>query len=200
MNSQLSVQLLLDTDLFAEVRPALTANAPFVALVNTAGHDLLARLGLKGFRSEVEHRMANAGQIVSSWELGTIDHDLWPTDALRRAHSAPSLLSHISGPDSHLLLIQIDPSLCWFDGHFPGQPILAGVVQLHLAILLARKLFGLAHYPQEITRLKFQRPVVPPRTLELHLIETQPGHIQFRYRAEDTEHSQGRLRFDEHAL
>ncbi|NDV23253.1 3-hydroxyacyl-ACP dehydratase FabZ family protein [Desulfovibrio sp. JC022] len=59
-----------------------------------------------------------------------------------------------------------------FDGHFPGNPILPGVIQTLLGQLSAAE--ALEHeYPaekitlQSVTRCKFLRPVKPMETLEL---------------------------------
>jgi 3-hydroxymyristoyl/3-hydroxydecanoyl-(acyl carrier protein) dehydratase len=95
----------------------------------------------------------------------------------------------------HRLLLEVTPELCWFQGHFPGRPILAGVVQLHLAALLAAHLFGLTGGLREVTRLKFQHLVIPPRILDLLFESTGSQQIRFRYAAKDRVHSQGRLDF-----
>ena len=44
----------------------------------------------------------------------------------------------------------------YFQGHFPGQPVLPGIVQLHLAVLVCRALYGFDDAPQEVKRLKFK--------------------------------------------
>lgn len=57
----------------------------------------------------------------------------------------------------------------WFDGHFPGWPILPGAVQLGWAVALARECFGFAGPPTDIRRLKFRHPIAPGDRLMLEL-------------------------------
>lgn len=61
-----------------------------------------------------------------------------------------------------------------FAGHFPGQPILPGSVLLDL--ILAR--WG-ARW-ERVVRVKFQRPVLPGQTLEVHFSPgSQAALVQF---------------------
>ena len=51
------------------------------------------------------------------------------------------------------------PSFIGFQGHFPEQPILPGIVQIMAAAYTAS--LGAQHRLQRIKRCKFTRPVVP---------------------------------------
>jgi 3-hydroxymyristoyl/3-hydroxydecanoyl-(acyl carrier protein) dehydratase len=162
------------------------------------GHDMLARLGMDGFRREVSRKAPECGQQGAVWAVLPLGEHIWPREALERPHGVPQVLSHLQDASVHRLLLDVRPDLCWFQGHFPGKPILAGVVQLHLAAMLAGHLFGLAGHPRDVSRLKFQQLVIPPRVLELSLEETADHQVRFRYAAEGKEHSQGRLSFAGH--
>lgn len=48
-----------------------------------------------------------------------------------------------------------------FEGHFPGNPILPAVVQIHLCLAAALRLSGQARQLDEVRRAKFMRPVLP---------------------------------------
>jgi 3-hydroxymyristoyl/3-hydroxydecanoyl-(acyl carrier protein) dehydratase len=122
---------------------------------------------------------------------------IWPREALERPRGVPRVLSHLQDAGVHRLLLEVTLDLCWFQGHFPGRPILAGVVQLHLAAMLAGHLFGLAGHPRDVSRLKFQHLVTPPRVQELYHQDSADHQVRFRYTAEGEEHSQGRLNFAE---
>ncbi len=67
------------------------------------------------------------------------------------------------------LALLISPDMHHFQGHFPDQPILPGVVQLDWVIALAREAFELPKQFLRMETLKFQA-LIPPRTrLELSL-------------------------------
>ncbi len=81
-----------------------------------------------------------------------------------------------------LLELQVPETLCWFAGHFPGTPVLPGVVQVFWAECFARQLFG--RFPGEylLRNLKFNQMVLPGAALTLTLGEDmQKGRLEFRY-------------------
>ena len=98
---------------------------------------------------------------------------------------------HDEGQD---LTLFIDPALPQFDGHFPGHPILAGVVQLEWAELFGRERFGIAGEFAGMEALKFQRVITPDRCVTLSLAWT-PGKLAFRYHSTQGQHASGRLLF-----
>ena len=59
----------------------------------------------------------------------------------------------------------------FFQGHFPGNPILPGIVQLHWAIGFSMGLLGFSEAPHDIKRLKFKN-IVQTFVLRLH-----PPHL-----------------------
>ena len=91
--------------------------------------------------------------------------------------------------------LEITQDLDWFRGHFPDQPILPGVVQLHWAVCAAREYLGLESQPTEIKRLKFKSIVTPPRTLDLTLAKRGQGEVDFQFATGDDQNSQGLLVF-----
>jgi hypothetical protein len=96
--------------------------------------------------------------------------------------------------DGCRLHLQINPGLAWFEGHFPDQPVLPGVVQLHWAILAAMQLPGIEGLPTAIRRLKFRHMLVPPAPVTLELARSG-DIVSFSYHWQDTEYSNGRLHF-----
>ena len=87
-----------------------------------------------------------------------------------------------------------------FAGHFPGLPILPGVVQLDWAVRLARRLIpGLADHPpcHSVEQLKFQAVVTPGTTLQLVLHWNPDDHLlNFTFTHGERVCSSGRLRFE----
>ncbi len=93
--------------------------------------------------------------------------------------------------------LEVSPELSWFQGHFPGEPVLPGIVQVHWAAEVASILFDLEGPPQHIKRLKFSNVIVPPRVIELTLASHGERDVQFQIQGEGLQHSQGRLVFPE---
>jgi acyl-coenzyme A synthetase/AMP-(fatty) acid ligase len=95
------------------------------------------------------------------------------------------------------LSLDIVPQLRVLEGHFPGAPVLPGVVQLDWAIAFARQVFP--DMPPRFVRvdqLKFQQPVLPPVQLELALEwSAEARHLSFRYSSQHGAHSTGRVVF-----
>lgn len=80
-----------------------------------------------------------------------------------------------------------------FDGHFPGNPILPGVVQIHWAMHFANELldFDINRF-ESIKNLKFKQPIEPKTWLKLNLVTAACGHtLRFSYSSKRGIHSSG---------
>jgi 3-hydroxymyristoyl/3-hydroxydecanoyl-(acyl carrier protein) dehydratase len=94
------------------------------------------------------------------------------------------------------LRVPIPAELGYFRGHFEGQPILAGVVQLQqIALRQARRRWPELGAVARITRLKFKRLVRPGEELFLRLERKSELHVQFELDAADGPVSSGVLHF-----
>ena len=97
------------------------------------------------------------------------------------------------------LELQIPANLHWLKGHFPSQPVLAGVVQTDWACRIALRLFNLQNAPKRIDNLKFQNVIIPPQTVKLEFLRaTASQSIHFRYsnpELPDHTFSEGKLVF-----
>jgi 3-hydroxymyristoyl/3-hydroxydecanoyl-(acyl carrier protein) dehydratase len=113
--------------------------------------------------------------------------------------SFPRILSFTADSGFFRVKLDISQDLCWFRGHFPDQPVLPGVVQLHWAIIVACALFDFSGSPREIKRLKFKNIVTPPKLLELSVCQHGPNEVQFEFCSDDAQNSLGRLVFAEKA-
>ncbi|BCX80823.1 hypothetical protein MIT9_P0399 [Methylomarinovum caldicuralii] len=90
--------------------------------------------------------------------------------------------------------LYLPADLACFQGHFPGFPLLAGVVQIHWAAALFLEEFALPLCFRRMENIKFKRLVVPEMTLELRLdYDPERKRLAFRYRTGEGECSSGRL-------
>jgi len=96
------------------------------------------------------------------------------------------------------LHLVIGHKLKWFEGHFPENPVLPGVVQVHWAVSLAKRLFVEEEQFRQVENLKFKSVVLPGMTLVLQFSGFLADEkIRFSFLASDSEevHSEGRLLF-----
>jgi 3-hydroxyacyl-[acyl-carrier-protein] dehydratase len=64
-----------------------------------------------------------------------------------------------------------------FAGHFPGRPILPGVFQLEIIRMTAEWIQNRPLAVREISKAKFQRPIMPGETLRLNLKLSQADGV-----------------------
>ena len=88
-----------------------------------------------------------------------------------------------------------------FAGHFPGQPILPGVLQVHWAYQFAAERFAIDGEFVRMTRLKFQKPVLPDDELLLTLAYApEARQLRFAYDSVKGRHASGIMEFSATAL
>jgi 3-hydroxymyristoyl/3-hydroxydecanoyl-(acyl carrier protein) dehydratase len=104
-----------------------------------------------------------------------------PQEPRRLELSEHSVNSDSEG-ENHQIKIRVPSDLLWFQGHFPGDPVLPAVVQLHEALMLARKIWPDLVRLRTVARAKFQSPIRPADALTMHLRRSSgSGAIGFRY-------------------
>jgi len=100
------------------------------------------------------------------------------------------------GETSVTLSLTVPEDLLYFDGHFPGSPILPGVVQLDWAIARGRHYFDMPPVFRDIAMLKFQQVITPGATVELELAwDSAKSSLQFKYLSQAGQHASGRVIF-----
>ncbi len=81
-----------------------------------------------------------------------------------------------------------------FSGHFPGNPIVPGVVLLDRAILFAEKMIGRSQLKWQVGNSKFFSPVRPGEALTFVFQAKASGSISFNVRTADRDVASGSLK------
>ncbi|TLX60917.1 AMP-binding protein [Stutzerimonas nosocomialis] len=111
----------------------------------------------------------------------------------------PDSLSQHQTDDHWLLELGVPVDLAHFTGHFPGTPVLPGVVQIDWALSLARQLMDLPPLFRGMEVLKFQQLARPGDRLHLTLrFDRERNKLHFAYRNGDAPCSSGRILLGEY--
>lgn len=92
----------------------------------------------------------------------------------------PDITARRVGEGTLELEFTLDAACPWLDGHFPGHPILPGVVQVGWAAHFAAPLAGREDPPAQLERIKFKRPILPGARLRLCLA-ADAGRVRYEY-------------------
>jgi 3-hydroxymyristoyl/3-hydroxydecanoyl-(acyl carrier protein) dehydratase len=90
--------------------------------------------------------------------------------------------------------ISLTADLQAFQGHFPGDPLLPGVVQVDWACRLGQEAFGPLGRFTGLDQIKFLEPIRPSDDLELALTRV-PGKLRFQYLGSRVKMSSGTILF-----
>jgi 3-hydroxymyristoyl/3-hydroxydecanoyl-(acyl carrier protein) dehydratase len=101
----------------------------------------------------------------------------------------------------HKLHCEVDllvtPDNPWFEGHFPNQPILPGVVQIGWAVHFAGEIYRISPSVNTLEQIKFKRPIFPNTKLTLHLTpDIERKKLNYDYRDADHLYSSGTLYYE----
>jgi len=94
------------------------------------------------------------------------------------------------------LVLRIPDNLFCFSGHFPGSPVLPGVVQLSWVQLFAARYFAGFGSFRRLEKLKFQQIIQPGDLVTLALSwQAEKQHLKFSFNAFETRHSSGLIAY-----
>ena len=102
----------------------------------------------------------------------------------------PALLRR-SGTEVELRF-DLPPEAEVFAGHYPGYPVMPGVVQLDWSMQMAALHLGLAQPVARDFRVKFTAPITPSDDVRL-LLRLADGALEFEYWLGDAPASSGRI-------
>ncbi len=96
--------------------------------------------------------------------------------------------------DTAELTLELAPGLVWFQGHFPGEPILPGIAQTHMAVLWADCLWGFHPRGAGLSQVKFRRVMRPGAMVILRLTrDLHRERLAFTYESAGVIASEGRI-------
>lgn len=97
---------------------------------------------------------------------------------------------------NHTIILKLVPELSVFEGHFPGDPVLAGVVQIHWAIIYATDIYGSLGEFQGMEQVKFFSLIKAGDPLELRLsYDKEKSRLKFKYFSKTASKSSGIIVF-----
>ncbi len=102
-----------------------------------------------------------------------------------------------TGPAAFSGVLWVDPALPCFAGHFPGNPILPGLVQIDWAVTEAAAAFSGAAEDKfrGMSNIKFKAPVAPATWLQLELHRLDNGCVDFAFHGGGRLRTRGRLQY-----
>ncbi len=108
--------------------------------------------------------------------------------------SWPDILGREKDGDQLRFELGLPRELVWFEGHFPGCPILPGVIQIHWAASLFLRETGHDLVFRHMEAIKFRQLLLPEMSVVLEL-EYDPGRarLAFHYSSASAEFSTGRI-------
>ncbi|MBW2178650.1 MAG: hypothetical protein JRH03_17230 [Deltaproteobacteria bacterium] len=90
------------------------------------------------------------------------------------------------------------PSSPWFDGHFPGEPVLPGLAQLGMVFDVIKKVAGGNLKIASVSRVRFKRIVRPDDLLKVIAapLKRDVKAYTFQILIQDEQVSSGVIRFE----
>ncbi|KVK93340.1 AMP-binding protein [Burkholderia territorii] len=181
------------------------AHVGVVAVLTAAGRDALAADGRVAVATTLRHALGeyfDAAALPRYWRfLHAMPFDArgkLPAAALAAAFTATpegfELLASWRSDDALHYELRVPPTLAHFDGHFPGLPILPGVVQIDWAARLAGRELPTVRDIRCVEHLKFKAPVPPGAVLSLRIAhDPVRGRTRFAFRCGERECTSGVL-------
>lgn len=90
--------------------------------------------------------------------------------------------------------VSTDATSPWFLGHFPGDPILPGIAQLHMVTECIEQVLQQKLVLKNLARVKFKKLIRPGDVLDIHAVAgKQENNYTFSIQHNDQQACSGRL-------
>jgi acyl-CoA synthetase (AMP-forming)/AMP-acid ligase II len=175
-----------------------------VVQLNAGGQAALAEKGAFRLSREMRHTLAGGlepSERPKHWRFGSIPLDRQG----KRVQSALRALFELASPRSlgrgtvlraelnaAEIGIELTPDMIWFEGHFPGQPVLAGIAQVHVATLWAERLWGWRPGGGSLSQVKFRR-ILRSGDVVLLRLQRATRRLKYSYQLGDVIASEGTI-------
>ena len=91
--------------------------------------------------------------------------------------------------------LQFSASEPFFQGHFPGRPVVSGVILIDKAVAAARKMLGRDAVLEGIGKVKFSKSVLPGEIVRLSIELRSETDVGYSFLKDGTACASGVLRF-----
>ena len=135
----------------------------------------------KKFRIVNEMPVNSQGKIVSG-DIASL---------FSSAYTEPLMENIVIKKDSFSALLTFMEDAAYFNGHFPGYPILPGVVQLYFALYSIKHYLGKPFNAYTVKKLKFNHLILPMKTIAFSLNKKDEGEYAFSFGLDDNKYSSG---------
>jgi 3-hydroxymyristoyl/3-hydroxydecanoyl-(acyl carrier protein) dehydratase len=106
----------------------------------------------------------------------------------------PIVVEHRVGAGSAEIELVVPRELDFLRGHFPGAPVVPGVVQIKWAIALAQRYLAVGDGFTSMENVKFQRALTPESRVTLVLeYSASNRRLRFSFASAEARYSSGRV-------
>ncbi|CAN5265540.1 hypothetical protein BH24PSE2_BH24PSE2_13920 [soil metagenome] len=184
-------------------RPSGGEQAALVAVLSEQGCDALYQHGRPALEARLEELVEGSEArrrwclVGPAWSAESAELERRLAIALHAAHvpQRPTVLRESAHDGRHDYLLHVCERTAWFNGHFPGAPVLPGVVQIDWAVHHGAALGFSPRGFCGLARLKFKSLIRPDAVLRLSLEPAGRDRLDFVYASRQTRHSEGSIRY-----